>query len=399
MNKGANDVMKIIQGVTSYLTVVFIRDQVEFIRENGYDVEVLCNKDFDSPHEGLEVTHIPFEREISIVKDLSALYKLMGHLKKKKPDLINFSTPKAGLLGMIAGAMSGVDKRIYMIRGLRLETATGFKKIVLYLTEKLSCTFSTHIMVISDSMEREVIRLKIANPDKIVRIGRGSSNGIDLDKFNPENIDAKRLRSLKDELKVKDDDLIIGYAGRLTKDKGINELIEAFESLSFDHERIKLLLIGDFEEGDPLEPENVRKVYECENIIYRPYTAGLDYYYSLMGLFALPTYREGFSNVSIEAQSMGVPVVTFDSTGASDTVEDGVTGLVTTSNDVQGLVEALNYLITHEEKRTEMSKVSRKFVADNFDRRMMQQQLLEFYDRMGEQGDENAEKTQDYQGT
>src|SRR5690625_3238179 len=120
--------MKIVQGVTSYLTVVFIKDQVEFIRDNGFDVKVVCNQDFDSPYEGLEVEHIPFEREISPVKDLKALIQLKKYLKREAPDIIHFSTPKAGLLGMTAGFLTRIRTRIYMIRGLRLETATGLKK-------------------------------------------------------------------------------------------------------------------------------------------------------------------------------------------------------------------------------------------------------------------------------
>lgn len=388
---------KIIQGVTSYFTVVFIRDQVEFIRQHGYDVKVVCNEDFDSPHEGLEVFHIPFEREISLIRDLKALFQLTVHLRKESPDIIHFSTPKAGLLGMIAGFLTRIDTRIYMIRGLRLETAGGLKKRILHLSEKIACGFSTHVMVISDSMEQEVLRMKLTGREKIVRIGRGSSNGIDLEKFDPGEIDPQRLRGLKTGLGIRDGDFVLGYAGRLTADKGIYELIAAFRELSAGHPDLKLLLVGDFEEGDPVDGRTKATINSHPGVIHRPYTSGMDYYFSLMDLFILPTFREGFSNVSIEAQSMNVPVVTFDSTGAGDTVAHGRTGLITKSRDSRGLVEAIGELMTDDGKRKGMAQVSRSFIAENFDRKMMQQMLLEFYDSLAE-GDENAEKIQDVQG-
>jgi len=381
------------------LTVVFIKDQVEFIRDNGYDVKVVCNKDFESPYEGLEVEHIPFEREISPFKDIKTLFQLSKYLRKENPDIIHFSTPKAGLLGMTAGFICGIKTRIYMIRGLRLETATGYKKMILNTTEKIACTFSTHVMVISDSMEHEVIRMNLTKKNKIVRIGKGSSSGIDLNRFNPSNIDDDHLNELQGKLDIHDEDFIMGYAGRLTKDKGIDLLIESFQKLHEMNSDLKLLLIGDFESSDPLKQESENIIHQHPSIIYVPYTDGMDHYYSLMDLFILPTYREGFSNVSIEAQSMGVPVVTFDSTGASDTVEHGKTGLITESKSVDGLVKAIGELIRNDTKRKEMARVSRGYIAENFDRNLMHQKLLNFYNSIKKQGDENAEKDQNIQST
>lgn len=391
--------MKIIQGVTSYLTVVFIKDQVEFLRNNGYEVNVVCNRDFESPYEGLAVKLIPFEREISPFRDLKALFRLGRYLNREKPDIIHFSTPKAGLLGMIAGFLCRTKTRIYMIRGLRLETATGNKKHILLATEKIACAFSTHVMVISDSMEHEVIRMNLTKKDKIVRIGKGSSNGIDLDRFDPENIDENHLTELRQTLGLHDRDFIIGYAGRLTRDKGIDDLIESFHILYEANPDLKLLLIGNFESSDPLKQENSDTIHQHPNIIHVPYTDGMDHYYSLMNLFILPTYREGFSNVSMEAQSMGVPVVTFDSTGASDTIEHGKTGLITESRSVDGLVKAIDGLMQNDTKRKEMAGSSRQFIADNFDRHLMHQKLLGFYDSIRNKGDENAEKDQNIQST
>lgn len=389
---------KMIQGVTSSLSVVFIREQVQFIEKNGYQVTVVCNKDFETSYDGMTVEHIPFEREISILQDIRTLYSLLKYLKREKPDTINFSTPKAGLLGMIAGRLAGIGTRIYIQRGLRLETAKGLKKYILYATEKTACSLSTHVIVVSDSLEEEMVQRKLLKREKVVRIGRGSSHGIDTKQYDPGVIDSVRLAELKNNLCIRRTDEVIGYVGRLTRDKGINELIEAFTTLAEDDEDLKLLLVGDFEESDPIEERNIRRIQNHERIIHCAYTSGIEYYYSLMDVFALPTYREGFSNVSMEAQAMGVPVVTFDSTGARDTIDHERTGLIVKSNDAQGLGDALAELIDNRVKRVRLSKSARKFIVDNFDRRYINAQLLDFYNTLGEQGDYNAEENDDYIG-
>ncbi|WP_020008204.1 glycosyltransferase family 4 protein [Salinicoccus albus] len=389
---------KIIQGVTSSLTIVLIEEQIRFIEKNGYQVKVVCNEDFKKSYDDIKIRHIPFEREISIVKDMGSLYRLYRYLRAEKPDIINFSTPKAGLLGMVAGFLSGVDHRIYIQRGLRLETVTGLKYHLLYLTEKIACQLSTHVMVISDSLEAEMISRKLLSRHKVVRIGRGSSNGTDMEKFNPERIDTHQLSSLRNGLDIKPSDFVIGCVGRMTKDKGMNELVAAFTRLEKKYDHLKLLLVGDFENGDPITERNRKTIADHDDIIHCPFTDSIEYYYSLMDLFAFPTFREGFGNVSIEAQAMGVPVVTFDATGARDTVLDGRTGIIVKRMGAEGLTAALDDLIHDAEKRRRLADQARNFAAGHFDRRHMQEALLKFYNSLGEQGDAVAEKNDGYLG-
>lgn len=381
---------KIVQGVTSSLSVLFLRDQVNFLKKNGYEVKIVCNNDFENTYKDVEIDHIPFEREINIGKDLTALYKLFKYLRRESPDIINFSTAKAGLLGMIAGFLLRVKTRIYIIRGLRLETTTGIKQKVLYMTEKIACSLSTHVIVISESLGEEVVSRKIVKRDKVMRIGKGSSNGIDLEKFNPERITEEQVNTLRSELNIESDDFVMGYIGRITKDKGCNELVESFEKLSAVYPNLKLVIVGDFEESDSIKQENIAKIYEYDNIILCDYTLDIGKYYCLMNIFVFPTYREGFGNVSIEAQAMGVPVITFDVTGARDTLVSERTGLITTSKDTEGLTEAIRFLIEHPETTRRMSNDSRQFVAENFDRVLMQEELLKFYESLDTE--ENAKK-------
>lgn len=381
---------KIVQGVTSSLSVLFLRDQVNFLKKNGYEVKIVCNNDFENTYKDVEIDHIPFEREINIGKDLSALFKLIKYLRLESPDIINFSTAKAGLLGMIAGFLLRIKTRIYIIRGLRLETTSGLKQKVLYVTEKIACSLSTHVIVISESLGEEVINRKIVKRDKVMRIGKGSSNGIDLEKFNLERISDEQVVALRDELDIGFDDFVMGYIGRITKDKGCNELVESFEILSAVYPDLKLLIVGDFEESDSIKKENITKIYESDNIILCDYTLDIEKYYCLMDIFVFPTYREGFGNVSIEAQAMGVPVITFDVTGARDTFVSEQTGLIIKQKNTEGLTEGIRFLIEHPEITNEMSNGSRQFVAENFDRVLMQNELLRFYESLDVE--ENAKK-------
>jgi glycosyltransferase involved in cell wall biosynthesis len=374
---------KIVHGVTSSLSILFLRDQVKFLEKHGYEVKVVCNNDFEKTYQDIKPDHIPFEREIHIVKDVSALYRLIKYLKRESPDIISFSTAKAGLLGMIAGFLTRVGARIYIIRGLRLETAKGIKSRVLHMTERIACMLSTHVVVISESLEQEVIRRKLVTPDKVMRIGKGSSNGIDLEKFDPERIPAAEVRALEEELGITPGDFVLGYIGRITRDKGCNELIEAFEALSAVHPNLKLLIVGDFEDSDAIRQENIDKIHGKENIILCGYTLDIQKYYRMMDLFIFPTYREGFGNVSIEAQAMGVPVVAFDVTGARDTLIDRRTGMIVKDKDAAGLAAMVGRLIEDPESVERMASVSREFVADHFDRAFMQEELLKFYDSLG----------------
>lgn len=385
---------KIVQGVTTAFSVMLIRDQVKYVASHGFNIKVVCNNSGNQSYDGIPIKLIPFEREISPYKDAVSLYKLYRYLKVEKPEIINFGTPKAGLIGMIAGYLARVEQRIYIIRGLRLETVGGLKRTVLVLSEKVACKLSTHVMVISDSLEETLVGQRIVDPDKVVRIGRGSSNGIDLEKFNPAHLDQDKRNDLRIELDLKDEDIVIGYVGRITKDKGINELVLAFCRLAREHKNVKLLLIGEHEDGDPIAREHRETIVNHERIIHCAYTARPEYYYSLMDIFAFPTFREGFGNVSIEAQAMGVPVVTFNVTGARDTVLDGKTGLIADSTDETGLFESVDRLISHPLLRMRMAANARNFVVENFDRKVMQEALLDFYQLLGGESDDDGRLAQ-----
>lgn len=373
---------KIIQGVTSSLSLLLIADQAKFMKDNGYDIKLVCNNENDKVVDDLIIKNIPFEREINLKKDLYSLVLLYKYLKKERPYIINFSTPKAGLLGMVAGFLCGIKNRIYIQRGLRLETTSGIKKKILYYTEKIACSLSTHVMVISDSLETELLKQNLVNKDKVIRIGKGSSNGVDLKKYNPDNIDHDRIKILRDKLSLEKSDFVLGYVGRITKDKGIEEMTDAFRLLRREFANAKLLLIGNIENSNSISRTHEKILNNDENIIHVEHTNDLEYYYTIMDILVFPTHREGFGNVSVESQAMRTPVITVDSTGSKDTVKQGETGLIVERKNTTELYQAMKYTIEEPKVLEVYQKNSREFIEKNFDRKKIQLQLLDFYNQL-----------------
>ena len=251
-------------------------------------------------------------------------------LRRIKPVICNSGTPKAGLLVGLAAWLNRVPCRIYTLRGLRLETAKGIKRMILTITEKMACFSAHRVVCVSASLRERAIALGLVARSKTVLLGAGSSNGVDPSRFEPTP--QRRLRwrrALRVDLGIRPDQPVIGFAGRLTRDKGLPELVAAFQSVRQDLPEAVLLLVGDYEEGDPV-PEEMRNAIESETGIHRVgFTSQIELYYLVMDIFVLPTHREGFPNTVLEAQAAGLPVVTTVATGAVDAIEDGVTGLLT----------------------------------------------------------------------
>jgi len=238
--------------------------------------------------------------------------------------IVDASTPKAGLLSGVAAWLARVPCRVYTLRGLRLETATGLKRALLWVTEWISCKCAHRVVCVSPSLRARAIGLKLVGDSKAIVLGEGSG-GVDIRRFSPAGRESAETQSLREKLGIAANALVIGFVGRLVRDKGIRELIEAFQGLNRKQPGLQLLLVGDFEQGDPVEPE-IRRFIESSPAMIRPgFVSDTAPYYGLMDVLALPTYREGFPGVPLEAQASGVPVVTTTATGAVDSVVDGET--------------------------------------------------------------------------
>jgi len=360
---------KLLIAVTASISCVFYRGMLRYLDDAGFST-MLVSAPGDllqqvSKSEGSESMAIPMEREIHLLRDLRSLGSLYRAMRSTQPELVDVSTPKAGLLGSMAAMLARVPCRVYTLRGLRMETASGFKRLILWLAERTACACSHRVMPVSESLRLRAIELRLVSPEKARSLGNGSC-GVDTERFTPKNRATEEVAQLRRNLGLSGNETVIGFVGRFVKDKGIRELVEAFRELGASRPNLRLLLVGDFENGDPVEP-GIRHYIESMPTILKPgFVADTAPYYALMDVFVLPTYREGFPGVPLEAQASEVPVVTTDATGAVDSVQHGVTGLIVRLKDAKALTVAIDTLLREPEMRVEMGSAGRKWMERDF---------------------------------
>ena len=376
----------VLHAITDPTSIVLVRGQLAWLRSNGFEPSLLCspghNLDRIAAEENIPVFPIPMSREISPFSDLHSFISICSLLRRVRPLICNAGTPKAGLLVGLAAWLTRVPCRIYTLRGLRLETAAGFKRALLTVTEKISCFTAHRVICVSPSLRERAIRLKLVPPHKAALLGAGSSNGVDSLRFALTPQKAALAADLRANLGIPPDRLVIGFAGRLTRDKGIAELVAAFRCVHEILPETVLMLVGDYEAGDPI-PAEIQNTIESNPAIYRaPFNSQVDYYYTLMDLFVLPTHREGFPNTVLEAQATGLPVITTTATGAIDSIEDGVTGLLVPAGDVRTLTEAIVSLLSDPIRMQSMGSLGRDRVLRNFKNEIIWEALVSLYRTM-----------------
>jgi glycosyltransferase involved in cell wall biosynthesis len=311
--------------------------------------------------EGVEWIAIPIKRAIAPFADVVSLVRLGRMLRRVKPDLAEFSTPKAGLLGTIAAWLCGVPVRVYLLRGLKLETTTGFKRGILLAMERLAAACAHAVVCNSESLRAEALALGIAQKGKLHLLGEGSSRGVDVERFSPGP------SGVRSELGIPESVPVLGFVGRLTLDKGVPELVEAFDAILTTAPDAHLLLVGWFDASDDALDEKLRtRILSHPRIHYTGLVRDTAPYYCAMDLMVLPTWREGFPNSVLEAAATGIPVVTTLSTGSRDAVVPEVTGLLIPPGYPEALREAILKLIRDPERRDRMGQAARAWVIEHF---------------------------------
>lgn len=373
---------RVLLAVTSADSWIFYRGLVGHLRCAGFDPVLLSSPGPDlqaiAKDEQVASVEVPMEREIAPIKDLISCWNVYRIMRKFRPDIVDASTPKAGLLVGIAAWLARVPFRVYCLRGLRLETTSGVMRFILWVAEWISCACANRVVCVSSSLRERAIALKLVSRGKTVVIRKGSS-GVDLDRFTAWDSDSLETKELSLRLGIPEDAQIVGFVGRLVKDKGIYQLFEAFQNLRKQFPRLCLLVLGNFEAGDPVEPE-VRSFIEFNDaVIHLGFVRDTAPYYRLMDVLAFPTHREGFGQVSIEAQASGVPVVTTRATGAIDSVIDGITGFLVPVGDSSALRARIAQLLADNGLRSDMAREGRAWMERDFGQERIWRAQTRFY--------------------
>jgi lipopolysaccharide/colanic/teichoic acid biosynthesis glycosyltransferase len=374
--------------LTSHVSWTFYEGQVGFLFSNGFNVEVVSGPGpmlEAMAAEGAKTWAIPMEREIAPFKDFVALCRLWWLFHRRRPDLVIVGTPKAGLLGTIAARVAGVRQIVYMMHGLRLETASGWKRPILWTTEWISCHISHHVRCVSFSLRERVIGLHLVSPNRCSVTAHGSVNGIDVDRFLCSRMGRSAGVVMRRKLGIRAEAPVIGFVGRMTRDKGISELYGAYCHLRQVYPELRLLLVGEFEEGDPVSADLRANLESDLAVVKTGFVAEVDRYYPLMDVLAFPTHREGLGNVFLEAQAASVPVVGTDATGAVDAFVHGETGIRVPVGSIEALARALDRLLGDKKLRIQMGQAGCKWVQKNFRREVVWNDVLADYRSILEQ--------------
>jgi len=371
----------IVIGITHPQTCLTLTGRLRALREAGFRVTLIASPgellDEIAMREGIEAIGLPIEREIAPLSDLVSLMKLWWVLMRLRPDLAEFSTPKAGLLGNMASWLAGVPARVYMLRGLKLETSKGMKRTILLAAERAAARFAQVVLSNSESMRSEAVALGIAPADKTHLLGDGSSNGVDVARFSPGTSE------VRSRLRIPVEAPVVGFVGRLTEDKGIPELIEAFDAIVQGEPEARLLLVGWFDVSEDALRAQVRTRIQAHPRIHcTGFVADTAPYYRAMDVMVLPTWREGFPNVVLEAAATGIPVITTLCTGSRDSVVPEVTGLLIPPGYPEAISEAVLKLLRGPTRRRRMGEAARAWVCTHYSDERVLRLAVSFYKSM-----------------
>ena len=360
----------------------FIGRQFKYFRERGFRFHVVCSEseylEAYAKENSFDYRVLPVLRSINILQDFKTVVGICRYIREKQIGIVVGHTPKGGLLSMIAGWIMRVPKRIYFRHGLVYQTSYGLKRFILMTVDRIASLCATKIVCVSPSVLRHSIEDRLASASKQTILHKGTCCGIDTEgKFNPKNIDPVKLSLMKAKWGINDADWVIGYSGRLVRDKGIIELVRAFRNLKKDHANYKLLLVGMFEIRDALPDDVQQDIKNDSQIIWTDFqNSDMEYFYSMMNVYVLPSYREGFPTGVLEAQSMKVPVITTYATGCCDSILEGVTGLFV-EHDADQLSDAI-LRISNASSRVDGSK-AREWVRANFENHIVWNEIEKLY--------------------
>lgn len=326
--------------------------------------------------EKIGVKSISMQRNISILNDLISLFHFVVYFYREKPFIVHGNTPKASMLSLVAAYLLKVPHRIYMCHGLRYQSTTGFECHLLKMMERITCRCATDIYAVSNGVATTLHNDGITKKDVSVKLG-GSSNGIDLDYYSHHL--SFELNRIREHLGINEGDFVYIFLGRLVRDKGINELIEAFVKLAGIKSNIKLLIAGPKEDCSSITAQAIWELEHNSQIIYAGFQSDIRPLLALSNILVLPSYREGLGMVLLEAGAMNIPCIASDIIGCNDVIVENVNGLLIKPRNVDSLFIAMKRLLEDEQLRTQIIQSTRASIAQRFEQKKIWHEFISSY--------------------
>ncbi|MCW2782056.1 MAG: glycosyltransferase family 1 protein [Marmoricola sp.] len=359
---------RILFGVTAAVTArMFLVGQLGHFAAQGWQVHLVCGEpglEAFAQREGVAaVHHVPMAREPSAT-DPAALIRTWRLLHRIRPDVVVLGTPKMGLLGMVAAFLTRVPERIYLVHGFRAQGLAGRRRRLLVALERLACGCATRVVAVSPSLRDALLAARVVRPAKVVVLGHGSANGVDVKRFVPAGpdgvLDARATFGLPPEARV------VAFVGRLTKDKGIGALVDVWDRVAAAVPDAWLLVAGTEEPAGPADERALAGLRALPRVMQVGHVDAIEAVYRASDLLLMLSSREGLPTVVLEAAACEVPAVAFGVTGVVDAIEDKTTGLCSAKGDVRHVQELVLELLGVDERRTTMGQAARRRVVDGF---------------------------------
>lgn len=333
--------------------------------------------------EGVRTHEVGLTRKITPLQDLKAVWQLYRFLKKERPFIVHSHTPKAGIVGMLAAKLAGVPHRLHTVAGLPLLETTGIKRTILTAVERLTYSCATKVYPNSKGLQQIILQGKFCSASKLNVIGEGSSNGIDTEHFSRKSISKAEIESLKAKLNITQDDFVFVFVGRIVGDKGINELVNAFDKISSETSNVKLLLVGPYEEDlDPLSELTLKRIRENENILSVGYQQEVRLFLAVSHCLVFPSYREGFPNVVMQAGAMELPGIVTDINGCNEIISHEKNGLIVPVKSAEALYLALHRILSDKELYLRLQQHAREAITSRFEQNVIWEALLAEYQKL-----------------
>lgn len=356
------------------------------VEERNYDVTFIADSsDVLNEYLNEHIHYIPVPMKRGVAFDgLKAIWNFYKIFKREKFDIVQYSTRNAATYASIAAAMAGIKTRIFGQWGMMFIAMKGMKRKLLKLDDIMVCGLSTNVETESFSIREEAIREKVYKPEKSVVIWNGSACGVDVSQY-----DMTRKGEWRKEYRAKygipEDATVFGYCGRITRDKGLNELFAAFRKIVEKDRTAYLMIIGRDDNAETIDPELMAWAKSCPKVIFTGFTKEVPQHYSALDVFTSLSYREGFGLVVIEAAGMGVPGIVTNCPGQKDTITDKQTGILVPDHNVDKVVDAMDYYIDHPEETKKMGLQARKDVEDKYDQKTLFKMLADHRDELIEE--------------